>query len=114
MALCSFNFGFGGGLGSEKMPKRTDGTQTAIVAAIRQIGGEWVETSADPRAGCDGIVLYRGRSLVAEIKNGELPPSARKLTDNEQKTKAKCEARGVPYLILLSPIQAIETLSEFH
>lgn len=92
------------------MPKRVDQNQAAIVAAIRAIGGEWIDTSADPRSGCDGIALWRGRSLVAEIKNGKLPPSARKLTDNEERTRAKCESRGIPYLILTSVDQAVDLI----
>lgn len=96
------------------MPSKVDGNQSEIVKVLRQLGAEWIDTSGDPRSGCDGIIAYRGRALVAEIKNGDLPPSRRKLTDNEQKTKAKCDARGVPYLILLSVDHAIETLREFH
>lgn len=93
---------------------RTDGNQPDIVKALRQLGAEWVDTSADPRSGCDGIVLWRGRSLITEIKNGSLSASRRKLTDNEQETQAKCEAHGVPYLILTSVDQAIDLICSIH
>lgn len=96
------------------MPKRVDQNQGEVVAAIRAIGGEWIDTSADPRSGCDGIIAYHGHAIIAEIKNGLLPPSARKLTENELKTKAKCDQRGVPYLILLSADHAIEVLRQFR
>lgn len=96
------------------MPRRTDDNQNEIVKTLRQIGAEWIDTSADPRAGCDGIIAYHGRTIVVEIKNGSLPPSARKLTDNELKTKAKCERAGAPYVVLLSAEHAVEVLSEFR
>ncbi len=90
--------------------KRVDNNQKVVVQAIKRIGADWLETSADPRCGCDGIVLYKGSAYVAEIKNGSLPPSRQKLTPNELKTQTRCSWRGVPYLILTSPEQAIETL----
>lgn len=94
--------------------KRVDANQVEVVKALRQVGAEWIPCSEATDCGFDGITLWRGRSLICEIKDGNKPPSQRKLTDNEEKTKAKCEARGVPYLILTSPIQAVETLAEFH
>lgn len=96
------------------MANRTDANQAEIVKVIRALGGEWIDCTDAPKAGYDGLTLWRGRSLVTEIKDGSKPPSARKLTDNEQKTKDKCDQRGVPYLILLSVDHAIEVLREFH
>lgn len=96
------------------MPSRTDDNQGEIVDAILKIGGDWIGVSEARKAGYDGLILWRGRSLVTEIKNGNLPPSRRMLTDNELKTKARCEAKGVPYLILLSVDDAIATLREFR
>ena len=96
------------------MPNRTDANQADIVKKIRALGGEWVDCTDAPKAGFDGVTLWRGRSLITEIKDGSKPPSERRLTKNEEKTKAKCELRGVPYLILLSVDHAIETLREFR
>lgn len=96
------------------MPNRTDVNQSEIVKVIRQLGGEWVDCTDAPKAGFDGLTIWRGRSLITEIKDGSKPPSARKLTENEEKTRAKCDARGVPYLILLSADHAIEVLREFR
>ncbi len=91
-------------------PKRVDNNQRAVVQAIKRIGADWLETSADPRCGCDGIVLYKGSAYVTEIKNGAMPPSKRKLTPNEEETQKRCAWKGVPYVIFTSPEQAIETL----
>jgi hypothetical protein len=91
-------------------PKRVDGGQQAIVKVLRQLGAEWIDVSADPRAGCDGILLWRKHAYVVEIKNGDLSASRRKLTENELKTQAKCAVAGAPYLILTSPEQAVELI----
>jgi len=96
------------------MPKRVDGNSGKVVEALRQIGAEWIPTSGDPSIGFDGLTLWRGRSLITEIKDGNKPPSARKLTVNELKRQRQCEARGVPYLILLSAEHAIEVLGQFR
>lgn len=93
------------------MGKRVDQNQADIVKAIRALGAEWVYTSEDPRSGCDGIILWRGRAIVCELKNGALPPSRRKLTKNELETKAKCEKTGAPYLILHSPEDAMHVVA---
>jgi len=92
------------------MPKRTDANQTEVVRALRQIGAEWIPTSGDPMIGFDGLVLWRSRVLICEVKDGSKPPSARKLTDNELKRQAQCESRGIPFLILTSPEQAVELI----
>jgi len=92
------------------LKNRTDDSQSDIVLAIRKLGGDWIPCSGDPKIGFDGLILWRGKSLICEIKNGALSPSQRKLTDREAKRKAQCEARGVPYLVIESVDQAVETL----
>ena len=88
--------------------KRIDRNQPAIVEALRKCGCEFIHTSADPRSGMDGVIITRdGRVLPCEVKNGALKPSARRLTPNEQRTKAACEQRGAPYLILESVDDAL-------
>lgn len=90
--------------------KRIDRNQPMIVWALRQAGAEWISTSGDPNIGFDGIILFRGRAMIAEVKDGNKPASARKLTDNELKRQRQCEAAGVPYLILLNPEQALKAV----
>lgn len=94
--------------------KRVDSNQASVVAALRQVGAGWIYTSDDPRSGIDGVILWRGRAIPCEIKNGDLAPSARRLTENELRTLRECERVGVPHLIVTSAAQAIETLAEFH
>lgn len=92
------------------MAKRVDVNQGEIVAALRAVGADWIPTSNDPRSGCDGFIAFRGRLHLAEIKDGSKPPSARKLTDTEQKRKASVERCGVTYNILLTPEQALRLI----
>jgi hypothetical protein len=80
--------------------KRVDMNQPQIVAALRGAGAVWIGLSGDPHVGMDGIICYRSKVYLAEIKNGELVPSARKLTERELIRKAQVEAVGVPYNVL--------------
>lgn len=97
-------------LSVSEMAKRTDATQTEIVAALRSIGAGWIATSEDARSGIDGVILWRGRAIPCEIKDGSQPASRRRLTDNELRTLRECERVGVPHVILLDADHAIETV----
>lgn len=87
------------------MPKRTDNNQASIVSALRRLGCEWIPTSGDPKIGFDGVLCFRSCQYIVEIKNGDLSPSRRQLTDTEKKRKAQVESVGVKYNV-------IETLDE--
>ncbi len=60
---------------------RRDDNEQGIVKALRAIGCEvyFINQPADL------IVGYCGKTLILEVKDGAKPPSARKLTPNEQK-----------------------------
>lgn len=90
--------------------KRVDLNQSTIVDALRSVGATWISTSGDPNIGFDGIILWRSRVLIAEIKDESKPPSKRRLTPTELKRQQQCEAAGVPYLILLNPEQALRAV----
>ena len=60
---------------------RRDDNEQGIVKALRAMGCE-VYFIDQP---CDLIVGYRGKTVLFECKDGAKPPSARKLTPNEQK-----------------------------
>jgi len=67
--------------------KRTDANQNAIVSMFRQLGWSVAITSA-LGGGFPDIVIGKNRiSMIIEIKDGDKPPSARKLTEAEQKFK---------------------------
>lgn len=60
---------------------RRDDNEAEIVKALRKAGAyvAYLDTPADL------LVGYQGRTHIVEIKDGSKPPSARKLTPNEQK-----------------------------
>ena len=62
--------------------RRTDANLTEIVKAYRQLGCR-VRVNNDDT--CDCIVQFGGVTDLVECKDGSKPPSARKLTANQEK-----------------------------
>ena len=62
---------------------RRDANETEIIKAMRECGA-YVKQINDEGA-FDLLVSYRGETLLLEVKDGAKPPSARRLTDAEQK-----------------------------
>lgn len=62
---------------------KVDANQAEIVQALRQIGAT-VQSLAAVGNGCpDLLVGYRNRLFLLEIKDGNKPPSAQKLTPDQ-------------------------------
>ena len=67
-----------------KYARRIDANQNEIVAALRKRGATVrVITQGDGIP--DLMVGYQGHTILIEVKDGQKPPSARKLTEAEQK-----------------------------
>lgn len=82
------------------MPKKSDTNQAQIVKTLRSLG-VFVFSLHEVGRGCpDLLCSYRGKWLMAEIKNGKLG----KLTDSQKKFHAGCKA---PIAILTCPDDAI-------
>lgn len=62
---------------------RRDDNEKEIVAAMREAGA-YVKAVNDEGL-FDLLVSYRGKTLLIEVKDGAKPPSARRLTEAEQK-----------------------------
>ena len=62
---------------------RRDSNEGDIIKAMREAGA-YVKVINDEGL-FDLLVSYRGKTLLIEIKDGSRPPSARRLTDAEQK-----------------------------
>lgn len=67
-----------------RVAARVDANQSEIVKALRKAGAK-VQPIHTIGKGCpDIIVAHNGRWYTAEIKDGNKPPSAQKLTPDEQ------------------------------
>lgn len=67
---------------------RVDDNQAEIVAALRKIGAS-VQPLHAVGSGCPDILVgWRGFNTILEIKDGKKPPSARKLTPDQEKWHA--------------------------
>jgi len=65
---------------------RTDENQAAYVRALRQIPGVSVlDLSRLGQGAPDLAVGYDGRTTLVELKNPAMPPSARRLTPDEER-----------------------------
>ena len=63
---------------------RVDANQPEIVTALRSVGASVAVTSMVGSGFPDIVVGYHGENFLLEIKDGSKPPSARKLTLDEQ------------------------------
>jgi hypothetical protein len=76
---------------------RVDANQSTIVEALRRAGAS-VQPLHIIGKGCPDLLIgFRGRNLLAEVKDGEKPPSARVLTIDEMEWHARW--RGEVYVV---------------
>ncbi len=62
---------------------KVDRNHQEIVKALRAVGAS-VQSLAAIGKGCpDLLVGYRGRNILIEVKDGDRPPSERKLTEHQ-------------------------------
>lgn len=89
---------------------KIDSNQNEIVKALRKLGAFVLITSQLKNA-FDILVAYNSKLYVVEIKDGNKPPSARKLTEGELKCKKGFESVGVTYHVINSIDEAIELIT---
>ena len=87
---------------------RIDANQNKIVDALRKAGAV-VRIISQGDGIPDLLVGYRGYTILMEVKDGDKVPSARKLTEAEQKFFD--DWRGGMSVIVNSVEEAIETLN---
>jgi hypothetical protein len=63
---------------------KVDANQSAIVDALRSVGASVQSLSAVGNGVPDLLVGFRGQTHLFEVKDGSKPPSARKLTPDQQ------------------------------
>lgn len=67
-----------------KRAAKVDGNQKAIVAALRKAGCSVQSLASVGRGVPDLLVGCAGRNFLLELKDSSKPPSARKLTGDQQ------------------------------
>lgn len=63
---------------------KVDDNQSTIVGALRRAGASVTPTHAAGEGFPDLAVGFRGQTYLIEVKDGAKPPSARKLTPDQQ------------------------------
>ena len=75
--------------------RRTDANHKQIVAAFRKMGCTVLDLSRVGQGCPDILVGKHGVNVLVEIKDGDKPPSARRLTDDESKFHESWKGRVV-------------------
>jgi hypothetical protein len=89
---------------------KVDDNQAEIVKALRAVGAT-VRVVTQGNGLPDLLVGFRGQTVLMEVKDGKKPPSARKLTEAEQKFFD--EWRGGLLAVVESVDDAIALLKRF-
>ncbi|WP_333846890.1 hypothetical protein [Phaeobacter italicus] len=82
------------------MPKyaaRVDRNQKEIVKALRKVGASVEHLHAVGKGCPDLLVGFRGGNYLLEVKDGKKPPSARKLTPDQETWH--CAWLGTVYVV---------------
>ena len=76
---------------------RVDANQIQVVSALRAAGAKVQDLSAVGKGVPDLLCKYQGSFYLIEVKDGQKPPSARKLTPDQVKwhEEWKCAFLGV-------------------
>lgn len=85
---------------------RKDRNHNAICNALEVIGVQVIDTSRLPEF-VDCVLMYKGAVFLCEIKDGDKPASARRLTVAQQRLREKARLVGVTILLFESVDQAL-------
>jgi hypothetical protein len=89
--------------------KRVDGNHADIMTTFRALGCS-VQSIASVGRGCPDLLVGRdGWTVPVEVKDGAKPPSARKLTEDEEIWRANWKGS---YALIASPEQAHQMVTE--
>ena len=87
---------------------KVDANQSAIVDALRKAGAT-VQSMAAIGNGCPDLLCgFAGQTVILECKDGTLPPSARRLTEDQLKWHGQW--RGGPLAVVCDVESALRVL----
>lgn len=89
---------------------KVDANQAVIVTALRRCGA-FVQDLSRVGGGCpDLLVGFRKRWLLMEVKDGDKPPSERKLTPDQERWHALTQ--GLPVFVVTSILEAVQAIQQ--
>jgi len=91
---------------SDLRARRKDANHTEVGDFLRERGFSVLDL-AQHGISCDYAVSCPGFAALLEVKDGTKPPSARKLTPEEERLKANWQG---PYVLALDPVDAYSRL----
>lgn len=86
---------------------KVDDNQAEIVAALRKIGASVQPLHAVGQGCPDLLVGWRGMTSLLEVKDGKKPPSARKLTEDQEKWHANWRGQVAVVETIEQAIEAV-------
>ena len=87
---------------------KIDANQEQVVQALRAIGATVQSLAGVGKGVPDLLVGYQGKTLLLEVKDGNKPPSERKLTEDQIKWHGAW--RGGPLAVVDGPEAALRML----
>ena len=103
IASCYFAIG-----ASVRRAAKTDANQDQIVSAFRAAGAYVQSLAAVGKGVPDLLVGYKGQTYLVEVKDGNKPPSQRKLTEDQ--IKWHNDWTGGSLSVIESPEQALKLI----
>ena len=89
---------------------KIDANQEQVIKALRSVGAVVQSLAAVGKGVPDLLVGYQGKTILLEVKDGNKPPSARKLTEDQIKWHGAW--RGGPLAVVDGPDAALRMLGE--
>jgi hypothetical protein len=90
---------------------KVDANQEQIVSALRASGAVVQSLAAIGKGVPDLLVSFRGNLFLLEVKDGNKPPSAQKLTPDQITWH---QAWGAPVEVVRNPEQALRAIGAVH
>lgn len=88
--------------------QKQDANSPELDRAARGVGAEVLEMPRE--AGFDRLIAYNGKLYVVEHKDGEKPPSKRRLTPNEERVRDALARAGVDYHVVKDRAELLAVL----
>ena len=89
---------------------RKDSNHKKVVAMFRELGATVLDTAQLGFGAPDLVIAYNNKNVLVEIKDGSLPPSKRKLTEDEKQFHAMWKGHIVVINDLKDVIELMQSL----